>query len=816
VVSVVFAYLIGSHIPFEPGFFTEVWFIFSVSYLLLSYASAFNALRDTQSRPWRHYLLNVGDVTAISYLLVAVGESAIPLAVLYIWITIGNGFRFGTRALLISATMSLVGFSFVVALSPPWRDHYMFTIMAGLSLLIVPGYAAHLIRLLSIALKTAEEASAIKSRFVARMSHELRTPLNGIQGSTDLLMASPRLGHDEREMLGIINESVDVSLRQINNILDFSKIEAGKLVLDRDSFGLYRLLNGTNKLFRSLANNKHIQLYLRISPVVPDRLVADSHHLRMVLINLVSNAVKFTSQGYVSLEVSAVHIDERVAKLRFEVHDTGVGISPEAVNTIFDPFTQEDTSTVRKYGGTGLGTTIAKQLVEQMGGQIGVQSVKGQGSTFWFELPIDRQQPGQTSDDADRRATGSRILLVTRNTRLASHYRDLVSNLDGSLLIEPTIDAAASAIESGQRLGCPIHLVLTDIRIATNPLHGQQDQAIVARCAQLSIPNVLIPPTPVDEHTLRRSGYTAQLPPTPLPELLCNAISASGRYIDDAQNNVIRVDPDTWRAKSTGHVRILVADDNQNNLLIVNRILALAGYQTVSAQDGEMALNFLLNDFYRVAILDMHMPGLDGIDVVKQYRMLRPHSTMPIIMLTANASMDAQMESAKAGADAYLTKPARADELLALIDRTLKSSTRSDVRMMETESNNLLPDLLDTSVINELGSLMNKPESSLATFMSTGISGCQTLLNVMRTAVSESNHAVFCDRAHALHGNVSYMGAARLAALCQQASQCSFGDFQKNRVAMMAEIAKTWDESISALRAYLSSQYHLRENDLNS
>ena len=349
------------------------------------------------------------DTTAISAALWLSGPAGAPLYPIYLWVTFGYGFRFGVRYLYLSSLLSLIGFGLVVAYSEFWRSYLLLSAGLALGLLILPAYVAALLRRLNDAVESASTASKAKSQFLANMSHDLRTPLNGVIGMSDLLLDTP-LNHEQRDFAKTISHSIHTLLALIENVLDISKIEAGKLTIEKTNFDLHSLLNSTVRILRPQATAKGLHMNAHIQPDVPFLVNGDPHHIRQALINLLGNAVKFTETGRIELDVNLVEASAGAARLRFAITDTGIGIPRDVQEKIFEGFTQADASTTRRYGGSGLGTTIAKSLVNAMGGEIGVESEPGRGSVFWFELPLELQ-PYQWDKPATLGDT--RVLLVT-------------------------------------------------------------------------------------------------------------------------------------------------------------------------------------------------------------------------------------------------------------------------------------------------------------------------------------------------------------------------------------------------------------------
>ncbi len=780
------------------------WLIMAC-YALFSIALFWHILRARTSPSPRRYLANLADIGIISYTMIAAGEPAMSLFMLYLWITFGNGFRYGSRALLVSALLSILGFGIVVTVSQVWQSQPAFTVSVALTLLVLPMYAAHLVNQLNKAIARAEVASAAKSQFLARMSHELRTPFNGILGATELLEAGRRLTPDERSLLQIIRESVNVSLRQINNILDFSKIEANKLTLERAGLDLHEIINSAAGMVRPLAMQKGLRFLVRIAPETPYRLIGDPHHLRAILLNLLSNAVKFTERGRVCLEIAGKNVADPRVVIRFEVHDTGIGIAPDALHRIFESFTQEDDGTTRAYGGTGLGTTIAKQLVELMGGQIGVESVKHRGSLFWYEIPLDQQPPAEGQD----RLPGTRVLLVSRDARVVEHYTPLLNALDSQLINVGSSEEALDTLARAVRLNNPVQAVFMDASLALQEDGSHRHDQLCEKMASIQVPAILVSDIAPPVEQLREWGYSAVLARRTEQRLVFAVLHAAPKASAEADRGVVSVAPWVWSRREGVRRRLLVADDNRTNLIIVRRMLEGTGYDVDVAETGDEALERLCAGNYRLAIVDMHMPGLDGLDLLRRYRMLRPRSHLPIIMLTANASLEAQQQSAEAGADAYLTKPVTAAELLREVERLIKDTQIEALpsRLSQSSGTNAAapagdPTILDISVLAELDRLYHNPHE-LAQLMAEYEREGRALLEKIAQTVAARNHPAFCDGVHALKSNAANVGATKLMQACRQAEAAGIVEFMRNRQPLLVSMQNAFTETLLALRKLL-------------
>ncbi|HTA64138.1 MAG TPA: ATP-binding protein [Xanthomonadaceae bacterium] len=641
-VFLVYVVVTGIHEPRAVGvarlLYAVVGIEFACSVLLM-----LEVLHHPGSSDLRRWFGMLLDYSAISVLMVVDGAQTSLLYVVLMWVTIGNGLRYGERYLRLAVLHATVAFGAVLLLTPYWKANPYLGWGLWVGLIAIPLYLASLLRALTQAIDEAQRANAAKTRFVATMSHELRSPLNGIIGMSEVL-TSTRLSPEQRECADIIQTSAQSLLIVIEDVLNFAAIEAGKLRRTDGAFSLRQLVRKVRTVQLPLAASKNLQLIVQMDDTVPDWIVGDAGHLTQILLNLLNNALKFTEQGWVRLQVQTIgEPDGRRQVLRFSIRDTGIGIPAGDRERIFQPFEQIDASPSRRHGGTGLGITITKTLVDMLEGRIGLEDNPGGGTHFWVELPFTHAEQ-----------------------KVATSTRD---------------DSLGERADGAARAGAQV----------------------------ISMDNPLV------RHRARVRS-----------------------------------------------LRLLVADDLASNRAVMRRLLERAGHEVVFACNGEEALDALAANDLDAAILDLHMPDLSGLDVIKQARVMQAgrQQRTPIVVLSADVTVEAMREVEANGAYAFLSKPVVIERLLDTLARIAGADGRqepvAEAVVDEAPQGGVLQDLIE----------MNVGEEAVRNLLDQCLKDAARCVSKFEHAAAGRNWEEAREALHALRGVAVNLGALSLAERC--------------------------------------------------
>ncbi len=616
------------------------------------------------------------------------------------------------------------------------------------------------------ALERAEAASAAKSAFLANMSHEIRTPLNGIQGALHVLKKVAFSGH-ERQFLDVAVKSCEGLGAIINDVLDLSKIESGKMELYEEFFDVRSLVEHTIDTQLPRANEKSIALASFVSPAVPEMIRGDRTRLGQILLNLIGNAVKFTHKGWVVLEVGCDMLDERRCTLRFDVQDSGIGIPEEKCAGLFEAFTQADVSTTKKYGGTGLGLTICRELAHLMAGEIGVKSIEGEGSTFWLRISADRKAEDLESNRYFQIQPNKVRLLtvgIEENYRKVLHKQIAGWGFQADSVATPAHIIAA--LESDDAKVYPYTAAIVNSRLA-----GELRALLADRTAQIPIPIALL--VEAGWHAdaadaLRFKDVQQIIRPLHQSSLFDCLISmlASFRGVTAAKPALSIGRAQTINTYS--HLKVLLAEDNEVNQLIAGELLKELGIIPTMVNNGRRAIEAFQQEQFDLVLLDCHMPEMDGLEaarLIREHEMTGPTPTrrVPIVALTADVTLETQARCKEVGMDSYLSKPLDPAKLAETLKRHFPDSTAKREENIFAASPASGPgaalQILDRASLEaRFGNNQNLVEMVLGHFRQQ----LENDIPKFALIISEKNSRQLFELAHALKGAAGAAGAMRL------------------------------------------------------
>ncbi len=653
----------------------------------------------------------------------------------------------------------------------------------------------------------AEEAAAAanrsKSEFLANMSHEIRTPLNGVIGMTDSVLETD-LTSDQRECLDTIKLSADLLLTVVNDILDFSKIEAGKMNLEAIAFDLIDCVEDALKMLALRADEKGLELLCDLRPNLPEMVRGDSARLRQIIVNLVSNAIKFTDNGEVVLKAELESREQAELTIRFTVSDTGIGIPQEKQESIFSAFTQADSSTSRKYGGTGLGLTISARLASMMGGRIWLESEIGRGSRFYFtvrlealEKPIDSRILAAFESLRD-----VRILVIDDNQTSRRILQGTLNSWGAQTTCVPGGRQALAKLASPLDAQQPYQVVVTDMHMSEMDGFG-----LVTRIRSLSemtsMPVLMLSSGArrEDADRCRQLGIDSFLSkPVRRKELLSAVVALLGcEAIPPSSNQVLRREfPSRNR-----EVRILLAEDNRVNQAVASRLFAKLGYTLVIVNNGHEAVALLKQQTFDLVLMDVQMPEMDGISATKRIREHEKstHGHIPIIAMTAHVMKEDRIRCLAAGMDGYLTKPINSEEVEAAILNALDETpeTRKDASVVQGKGQ--LREAREvrwntSKTLEQLGG----DEALLQEVLDIFLDEAPKHLAALRLAVVQGIAKTVETSAHTLKGELGYMGLPEISQTAAQIESMGRSNNVPGAASLLSQFEADLTELFTAIR----------------